>query len=182
MLCKVVLVSLTNKQSNKTLLLVEANAVLSKIMKTFNLMLAFLVGIITLGMVGCDSATPFIQVNLGPASSGSMRRPMSVMAPPRMMAPHSGGYPAAGGNGGYYGGYQQPYGQSYGYGPSYGHGGGYRQPYTSSNMLMRYGSWIPQWHSSRYFLPHYPSGFMRGNSGCHRPPPPPRCDDRHRRR
>ena len=141
-------------------------------------MLAFLVGIITLGITGCQVDQPFIQVNLGPASSGSMRRPM--MRPPQMRMPQNGGYPVAGGDGGYYNsGYQQPYGQPYGYGqPSYGsgYGNGCRQPYRSNNMLMRYGNWIPQeaLRQSQYFMPRYPNGFMRGSSsGCHRQPPPP---------
>lgn len=145
--------------------------------------------VVALSLTGCQMTEPFIQVNLGPSVGGSVGRPMP-MRPPQMMPPpqhqmQRGGYPPAGG----YGGYQQPYGQPYGYGgqPYYGYNGGYnRQPYMSGNARMLYGQWIPQeaLRQSQYFMPRYPNGFMRrGNSGCHRPPPPPRCDGRrHHRR
>lgn len=146
-----------------------------------NLMLTFLVGIFAVVVSGCADGTSLIQVNLGPASSRSVRRPAPIMATPRMVPPQNSGYPAAGGDGGYYAGYGQP---------SYGFEGGCRQPFVSRNMLMRNGRWVSQ-DSLRfdlgYFIPVYPDGFLRGNSrksGCHRqppPPPPPRPHRRHHR-
>lgn len=141
---------------------------------------------VALSLTGCQMTEPFIQINLGPSvSGGSMRRPMPMRSPQMMLPPQQqmqrGGYPAAGGNGGYYSGYQQPYGQPYGYGQPSGYGS--RQPYTSGNALMHHGQLIPlEALRDPYFMSRYPNGFMRGRSSCHRPPPPPRCDDRRRHR
>lgn len=135
-------------------------------MKIKNLMLAFLVGVIAVIVSGCESATPFIQINLGP----TVGRP-SYGPRPQPRPQYGPGY--SGGYGGGYGQQPQPYPYGGGYGQGYGYG--YGQPsyggncggYQSQNMLYRNG-WIPQWQlNSRpmYQRPQGPGYFGGGGYG-----------------